>query len=81
MHAAHFVGAVKIGERARHAQSRAPAAQLVKKQHAVVRKRYFARARPPPTSAWPLMSARSSAGPVVSRIFGCGRDKTCEPLK
>jgi hypothetical protein len=29
----------------------------------------------------PLMSARSSAGSVVSRIFGCGRDSTWVPLK
>jgi hypothetical protein len=25
--------------------------------------------------------ARSSSGPLASRIFGCGRDKTCVPLK
>jgi hypothetical protein len=27
------------------------------------------------------MSARSEAEPFTSRIFGCGRDSTCVPLK
>ena len=31
--------------------------------------------------SWPLISARSTAGPSTSRIFGCGRDSTCVPLK
>jgi len=29
--------------------------------------------------SWPLMSARSSGTPSISRIFGCGRDSTCVP--
>ena len=31
--------------------------------------------------SWPLMSARSSSVSATSRIFGCGRDSTCVPLK